>query len=314
MLFPACGVIAGNLVTSRKTGKKYPVAAYTLILAFTFLAVVLSLLSVFFPANTILENTAMEMTPYNMAVQLIVLPVSLAAFILFLTASREKKENAGTIRKNILKSIIMIIVFLIIYSARIFLGYMIDELTGNGGIEELNKFLEGFMTLSTMGMLGLTIINYPLTFTLFFGEEYGWRYFLQPRMQEKFGMRKGVLLLGLIWGLWHTPMNFMYYTTTCGPQSLCNQIIVCVAYAIFFGYAYMKTENIWVPVAIHYLNNNLIPVVKQDVSVDVLQHQEIKWSDIPPAALLMIVYVLFIFASEYRSKKSVRSKESAAES
>lgn len=26
------------------------------------------------------------------------------------------------------------------------------------------------------------------------------------------------------------------------------------------AYVYMKTENIWVPVAVHFLNNNLIPV------------------------------------------------------
>lgn len=43
---------------------------------------------------------------------------------------------------------------------------------------------------------------------VFFGEEYGWRYFLWPKLQNRFGKRKGVLLLRILWGLWHLPLNF----------------------------------------------------------------------------------------------------------
>jgi membrane protease YdiL (CAAX protease family) len=35
------------------------------------------------------------------------------------------------------------------------------------------------------------------------GEEFGWRGFAQPRMAERFGLVRGTLLLGALWGLWH---------------------------------------------------------------------------------------------------------------
>jgi membrane protease YdiL (CAAX protease family) len=35
------------------------------------------------------------------------------------------------------------------------------------------------------------------------GEEFGWRGFAQTRMAERFGLVRGTLLLGALWGLWH---------------------------------------------------------------------------------------------------------------
>ena len=43
----------------------------------------------------------------------------------------------------------------------------------------------------------------PISIYILFGEEYGWRFFLQPRLQKKFGEIGGVVLLGIIWAVWH---------------------------------------------------------------------------------------------------------------
>ena len=41
------------------------------------------------------------------------------------------------------------------------------------------------------------------------GEEIGWRGFLLPRLQARFGPVMGTALTALIWGGWHTPMFFL---------------------------------------------------------------------------------------------------------
>ena len=41
-----------------------------------------------------------------------------------------------------------------------------------------------------------------------FGEEYGWRGYLQSEL-FKLGRVRGVLLLGVIWGAYHWPMILM---------------------------------------------------------------------------------------------------------
>ena len=79
--------------------------------------------------------------------------------------------------------------------------------------------------------------------------------------------------------------------------------LVCIFLAIFFGYAYMKTKNIWVPVCLHYLNNNLIPIITATFTADVLEDQVVRWSDLPVSLLLNgLCFGFFLLAGEYRRK------------
>lgn len=83
-----------------------------------------------------------------------------------------------------------------------------------------------------------------------------------------------------------------------------NQIINYVGLGIFFAYAYMKTENIWVPVILHFLNHNLILITSGQFSADVLQNQSVSWADIPASLLLNgVLYGGVILAKPFREKK-----------
>ena len=53
---------------------------------------------------------------------------------------------------------------------------------------------------STWLYLVTLIVNFFLVVVAFFGEEYGWRYYLQPLLQRRFGLRKGGPAPGVIWG------------------------------------------------------------------------------------------------------------------
>ena len=300
MMYPACGVILGNLFTSKKTDTRYPVMAYSFTLIFTAILIAFSLISVFVPIKPITFG-GVEYDVMYLAASVVLIPFSVAVLCMFIMSAKYRKENAGVCLKHKGMSLFLLVLFLLIYFARVFMEFGLSELIDHDGREQMNEFLNSFTTPSNLFMLATAIICLPLGWLPYFGEEYGWRYFLQPRLQQKFGLRKGIIILGVIWGLWHAPLCFMYYSRTTGFQMQIAQIITCLAYAIFFGFVYMKTENIWLPVIIHYFNNNLIPVLANDSSPDVIENQTIGWVEIPLHALLMIFYFLFIFAKEYRS-------------
>lgn len=64
-------------------------------------------------------------------------------------------------------------------------------------------------------LIGLITITFMYTF--FYGagtnEEPGWRGFALPRLQQKFSPLIASIILGLIWGFWHTPIYLPQYSS-----------------------------------------------------------------------------------------------------
>ncbi len=96
-----------------------------------------------------------------------------------------------------------------------------------------------------------------LTFLFFtIGEEYGWRYFLQPRLQKSIGKRKGVLLTGFIWGVWHVPLySHLFYQGFEAVNAGISITVFCISFGIFLGLLYMKTDSVLMVAMIHAMNN-----------------------------------------------------------
>ena len=299
MMYPACGVILGKILV-KKEGEKLPMVGYITILVTTLLMMIPAILSVFIKLPAITVTPAQSLDLWNLISQIPLLFGAIIAYIAFWVCGREKADNAGIRRKNIKTSILMIVLFVVLYFVRGILAIVVgDALNGNN--EGWTQFASGF----TNPVMYLTLISLPFNFFFswiaFFGEEYGWRYYLQPLMQKKFGLRLGVVLLGLVWGIWHTDVDFMFYSVKDGPRMLIAQLITCTMYAIFFGYVYMKTENIWVPTIIHYINNNLA-VVLSGGDVSALQNQSVAWKDLPVHFVIGLIFMLFILAPVYSGK------------
>jgi len=90
------------------------------------------------------------------------------------------------------------------------------------------------------------------------GEELIWRGYLQTNFIEQFGAY-GILLIGLIWGFWHLPLNLVGYNAPEIPKlnSFVFFIIHTVAMSAVFGWLVLVTGSIWVAVIAHAANNVL---------------------------------------------------------
>lgn len=142
----------------------------------------------------------------------------------------------------------------------------------------VNFYLNGFFgfgipaVASNIGMYFLILLaglinGILLSLMFFFGEEFGWRVYLQDRVMVLYGRVKGVLLIGLIWGLWHAPIIAMGYNYPGYPiLGVAVMILFTVVIGIIFSYAVMKTGSVWISVFLHLILNTLAPSAMMYIS------------------------------------------------
>ena len=89
------------------------------------------------------------------------------------------------------------------------------------------------------------------------GEEAGWRGFLYPQLKAKFGKRQGLLIGGVIWGMWHWPLIWLIgyeYGTDYVGFPIVGMLIFCIfttAAGVLCDWLYEKTDCIWIPSIFH---------------------------------------------------------------
>lgn len=289
MYLPATAMMVGALVTKEKKAADdgeeiaLPKVFYITFAAFTAAMAVLLIAGVF-----VADLQAMVWISF------LVYAVSIVCLIELLAMKKKKREAYGLrLTKNWKQALLGIGLFVVIYLVICGISMGITYLIG-GDMESysLNPYLANWLFLALP-------VNLLLSFTAFFGEEYGWRYYLQPVLQEKFGMKKGVLLLGILWGLWHVPINLFYYSPSTSVQSILVQLAGCVGMGIFFGWVYLRTQNVWAVTMLHFLNNNLGMALFNASAAGV----ERQWTDtVITIVIYLAVYVPFLFTKEYREK------------
>ena len=89
-----------------------------------------------------------------------------------------------------------------------------------------------------------------------FGEEWGWRGYLLPKVAQRTKFLPAVLFTGIIWGIWHAPiiiaghnygMNYPGYPWW-GIIAMC---VFCIVAGTLFSYITLKTKSCWPAVLAH---------------------------------------------------------------
>lgn len=84
-----------------------------------------------------------------------------------------------------------------------------------------------------------------------FGEEYGWRGYLLPRLTKSQGKLKATIIVGIVWALFHFPLVYSLAAITgIGNPLLIASIQAAAVFMASFSFSYA-----------FYLSKNLIPVL-----------------------------------------------------
>lgn len=242
VLYPASGVILGRLFCE----KHRSALPFKFFLGFLTLTAVMILwcFSLFF----ISDFSATTGSRYSTIIGSIIL------WILYFLEPNETREKHSLNGHNWYLCIQILGLFFLLFFARSLLTHIIAR--------DFSSWLNNISFFNVYILLISNCISIFLFFPRYFGEEYGWRYFLQPHLQQKVGAIKGVLILGFLWEAWHFPAVLFYYA----PISLNDWVAVaqCVlvryasttGLAIFLCYAYTRTNNIWLVSLIHMFHNS----------------------------------------------------------
>jgi len=90
---------------------------------------------------------------------------------------------------------------------------------------------------------------------LLWGEEFGWRGYLQPRLFPGRPLLAAVVT-GIIWGTWHYPLNIRGYNYPEHPLlGLLLFPVSCILMSIIFGWLKTRSTSIWTVCVAHSATN-----------------------------------------------------------
>jgi membrane protease YdiL (CAAX protease family) len=87
-----------------------------------------------------------------------------------------------------------------------------------------------------------------LNFVTCFGEEWGWRGYLLPKMKNLLPTIPMLLVTGIIWGLWHAPLTIIGHNYGLGYwgfpfTGIAMMCLFCITLGIFLSYITLKTNS-----------------------------------------------------------------------
>jgi uncharacterized protein len=143
----------------------------------------------------------------------------------------------------------------------------------------------------------LSLLIAPLFNAIFtFGEEWGWRGFLLPKLLP-LGQWPALILSGALWGLWHAPVTLLGYDYPFHPRlGIVLMTLFCIIFGTLLGWLRLATFSIWPAVighgAIDAVGEFTYVVAAAGQRIDTAQITILGWSGwiLPLLIILLLVW------------------------
>ncbi len=128
---------------------------------------------------------------------------------------------------------------------------------------------EAISAESPKAVIAMILLQIAFSLVVFFpafGEEWGWRGYMMPKLMELMNKPAAVLVGGILWGLWHAPLtvaghNFGVDYAGYPWVGIGQMCLMCIAMNAFLTLITEKTKSIYPASFAHMVNNNLGPSV-----------------------------------------------------
>ncbi|HXZ05153.1 MAG TPA: CPBP family intramembrane glutamic endopeptidase, partial [Ktedonobacteraceae bacterium] len=109
----------------------------------------------------------------------------------------------------------------------------------------LTAYQLALITIFAQTVLAFTLAI-PLNMIFTFGEEFGWRGYLLPRLSPLGGVQAAIIT-GIVWGLWHAPLIVLNGYNYPGHPWLgvVMMVIFTIALSMIFAWLRFRSGSIW---------------------------------------------------------------------
>lgn len=174
------------------------------------------------------------------------------------------------------------------------------------GITEENQvtiYLQPIFTIITSAMASFAAL----------GEEAGWRAYMMPKMIQLWGVKKAVILGGMVWGIWHWPLTYVGHNfgTEYWGYPFTGFAMMCIGpmcLGVVLTYITYKSGSIWPATILHAVNNSSPSILQYFIN----QEKIMGWkadsiadfliSYLPVMILAVFVYIKLVRCKEIRGR------------
>ena len=119
---------------------------------------------------------------------------------------------------------------------------------------------EGVTVFYAIAIPLISIVSGVILSFAAFGEEFGWRAYMMPKLIELMGMPRAVIVGGIVWGLWHAPLtcvghNFGMDYPGFPVVGILLMCLMCTAMGTVLTYVTVKSGSVWPAAFMHAVNN-----------------------------------------------------------
>lgn len=176
---------------------------------------------------------------------------AVAAIVVRRWITREGFADAG-LRPKLRRGWRHYLAALIVPFAAVSLAGLLAIIAGTAGARTSPSGVSsGFLPTATV-----LLLFSALTAPFLWGEEFGWRGYLQRRLHPGRPLLAAISV-GLIWGVWHYPLAFAGYGTFSEQSALAFLLYppTCVLLSVFFGWLTEGSGSVWAPNLAHSAHN-----------------------------------------------------------
>jgi membrane protease YdiL (CAAX protease family) len=131
-------------------------------------------------------------------------------------------------------------------------------------------------------------------------EEFGWRGFAQPELQERYGAFRAAIVVGMFWGLWHLPQFLPGgFRADWGPLMIGSYFVGIIGFSVLLAWVFNGSGgSAWLAMVMHGADNatqGRLPIDLSIVAPDgVLLPSTLVTINVPHAILTWLIALIVV--------------------